>query len=848
MIFSRLSIAAVGITMLTAAIAVSGAETITGEKADSLLLFSYSKPDGRSGLRLAWSDNGNTWHSICDPKGNSKSGYNFVSSDFGPWGSHKTMFDPVLHKTSDGWLATWYVSSKRETLAAAYSPDLIKWQPQRYASKEDSCGLGFCGLDKGVTSEVMVNGKNYNGYVIKVPSSTVSSLMEYVASRGEKSRREAQLMKDDGARFAGLKPLKASISPVKGIAPLAISDKLIGIFFEDISYAADGGLYGELVQNRDFEYDFSENHKKGWGPGYAWSLKDLAGNSNNMIFSDLDPLHQNNRNYLKISGNHRDLQLENSGFDGISIQKGESYYFSMFVRNNAKVSGLKFDVSLVSPDGKTACKGRINIKGKGWQKSEIKIKSSVSARNCRLVINIPAKTDCDIDMISLFPVNTFKGRRNGLRKDLAESLAALHPKFVRFPGGCVAHGDGIDNIYDWKGSIGPLESRKPLRNIWNYHQTRGLGYHEYFLMCEDLGAAPLPVLAAGVPCQNSGRKHAGSHNEITELGQQCGIPMEDMDDYVQDILDLIEYANGGVETEWGAKRAEAGHPAPFGLKYLGIGNEDMITEVFEERFKYIHDVLKEKHPEITVIGTVGPFFEGSDYDEGWRFAKKENVPMVDEHYYVAPGWYINNRRFYDGYDRKGPKVYLGEYASHLSDRSNTMETALSVALYLTDVERNGDVVEMTSYAPLFAKDNHVNWRPDMIYFNNDTIRFTPDYYVQQMYGQNSGTEYIPSEIKLSDTSEEVSKRIGHSLVRDPETCDLIVKIANLLPVAVSIDENLSDLGIVNGNAEIEVLSGHPDDKCTKPVKDSVSISGGSLKFEAAPYSFNVIRIGNHNEL
>lgn len=832
--------AVVSIYLLTAAFAAYGADNI--QKTDSLYLFSYSKSDGRSGLRFAWSDDCKTWHSICDPQSKSKSGYDFVSSDFGPWGSHKKMFDPHLYKTSGGWMASWYVSDKRETIAVAYSPDLMRWDPQKYSSKEESCRLGYCGLDRGKCAEVELNGKSIPGEIMKVPTAVINELNAFVAERGHKKRLEGELMKDDCKRFAGLKPLSAKISVAEDKDPLRISDKLIGIFFEDISYAADGGIYAELVQNRDFEYDRTENNKQGWGPTYAWRLKDIGGRELNMSFNNEDPIHPNNPNYLVIPNSNQPARLENTGFDGISVKKNESYDFSMFVRlkgNNAK---RKFKVDIMSERGDIIASGNISVKGSGWHKVEARLKVKETDSDAVLSINIPSGTECDLDMISLFPVATFNGRKNGLRRDLTQALADLKPKFVRFPGGCVAHGDGIDNIYDWKGSIGSLESRNPLRNIWNYHQSRGLGYYEYFLLCEDLGAEPLPVIAAGVPCQNSGRAHVGSHNEITTLGQQCGIPMESMDKYVRDILDLIEYANGPVDSEWGAKRAEAGHPEPFNLKYLGIGNEDMITEVFEERFKYIHDILKDKHPEIIVVGTVGPFFEGSDYTEGWKFARQENVAMVDEHYYVQPGWYLNNRDFYDSYDRNGPKVYLGEYASHLPDRRNTLEAALSIALYMTDVERNGDVVEMTSYAPLLAKEGHENWRPDMIFFNNDSIRFTPDYYVQKLYGQNSGAVYMPSNVSLSHESADISKRFGHSIVKDEKTGDIIIKVANLLPVPVSVSGDLSTLYITDGEYEMSVLSGKPDDECTKPVTTSVSIKKGILDFKTEPYSFSVVRI------
>lgn len=449
-------------------------------------------------------------------------------------------------------------------------------------------------------------------------------------------------------------------------------------------------------------------------------------------------------------------------------------------------------------------------------------------------------------MVSLFPQNTFKGRKNGLRADLAQTLADLHPRFVRFPGGCVAHGDGVDNIYDWKGSIGALEERKPLRNLWGYHQTRGLGYHEYFLFCEDMGAEPVPVVAAGVPCQNSG---TCSHHSVGELGcggQQGGIPMEEMPQYVQDVLDLIEYANGDAKkTVWGKKRAQAGHPKPFNLKYIGIGNEDLITDIFEERFTMIFNAVKEKYPEVTVIGTVGPFYEGSDYEEGWKFATKMGIPMVDEHYYNTPGWFINNQDFYDRYDRNKAKVYLGEYAAHLPGRPNNIETALAEALYLTSVERNADVVTMTSYAPLLAKEGHTQWNPDLIYFNNTEVKPTVGYYAQQMYGQNAGSEYIASSVTLDNAQDAVKKRIGVSVVRDGKTGDMIVKLVNLLPVAVNAKVELPSLEGMNTTAVKTVLAGKPTDKQARPVAGTMEVSE-KFGYELPAYSFTVIRI-NKNE-
>jgi alpha-L-arabinofuranosidase len=435
-------------------------------------------------------------------------------------------------------------------------------------------------------------------------------------------------------------------------------------------------------------------------------------------------------------------------------------------------------------------------------------------------------------MISLFPENTFKNRKNGLRADLAQVIADMKPRFVRFPGGCVAHGDGLENIYHWNNTVGPLEARVPQRNIWNYHQTAGLGYYEYFQFCEDIDAEPVPVLAAGVPCQNSS---CGGH------GQQGGIPMCEMDAYVQEVLDLIEWANGDKNTKWGKIRAEAGHPEPFNLKYIGIGNEDLITDVFEERFTMIYNAVREQYPEITVIGTVGPFYTGTDYEEGWELATKLEVPMVDEHYYQPPGWFIHNQDYYDRYDRSKSKVYLGEYAAHLPGRPNNIETALSEALYLTAVERNADVVTMTSYAPLLAKEGFTQWNPDLIYFNNEEVHPTVGYYVQKLYGNNAGDSYIPSEVKLSDNSEAVRKRVAISVVKDSKTNDIIVKLVNLLPAEVAAKIDLSAFEVSDSEAVLSVLKGNPDSKTAKPDESIISVAE-KFDYTLPAYSFSVLRI------
>ena len=773
---------------------------------DSVYLFSYAHPkdEGRSGLKFAWSPDGDKWLSVSD-------GFAYLKCDFGRWGLEKRMIKPLLEKAEDGrWYCRWQLTPSGKVWGTSCSSDLLKWSPQQYVNAAEPVVSRLA-----TARQIVLNKDTLNGYIQKVPYTDIEQLIRFAEHKKYRDIQNNERAEQDAVRFAGLMPVTATIKVDAGqVKP--ISEHLVGIFFEDINYAADGGLYAELIQNRDFEYSVKDGSREGWDNGYAWSVRQLEGASTVTIASE-NPLHENNPHYAVLQVKPG-VTLQNDGFDGISLKKGERYDFSLFARLPENSKGGKILVRLLDQAGKEVAQSAVHVSSKEWKQQRTVLISNADVRAAVLSLEPKLTGTVHLDMISLFPQNTFKGRKNGLRADLAQTLADLHPRFVRFPGGCVAHGDGVDNIYDWKGSIGALEERKPLRNLWGYHQTRGLGYHEYFLFCEDMGAEPVPVVAAGVPCQNSG---TCSHHSVGELGcggQQGGIPMEEMPQYVQDVLDLIEYANGDAKkTVWGKKRAQAGHPNPFNLKYIGIGNEDLITDIFEERFTMIFNAVKEKYPEVTVIGTVGPFYEGSDYEEGWKFASKIGIPMVDEHYYNTPGWFINNQDFYDRYDRNKAKVYLGEYAAHLPGRPNNIETALAEALYLTSVERNADVVTMTSYAPLLAKEGHTQWNPDLIYFNNTEVKPTVGYYAQQMYGQNAGSEYIASSVTLDNTQDAVEKRIGVSVVRDGKTGDMIVKLVNLLPVAVNAQVELPSLEGMDTTAVKTVLAGKPTDKQARPV-------------------------------
>ncbi|MDW7692403.1 alpha-L-arabinofuranosidase C-terminal domain-containing protein [Flammeovirgaceae bacterium SG7u.111] len=829
--------------------------------ADSVFVFAYSVNEGRSGLTLAWSVDKTNWHAI-GPE------HCFLFSDFGRWGAQKRMFSPYLFQEESGtWHCIWQLNSDAGQFAHTTSSNLYEWGRQSYpqvmasgnfmepevtqqgdhfliswkseggekegyfsATTKDfktyTATKSYPKNDRlSVRKEVLINGKKHKGQLKKVSWDLVDKLIKNYEWMQFHNSERAETLTDDPMQFANLKPLEAKITP-KSDESKRISDMLIGIFFEDISYAADGGLYAELVQNRDFEYNLNEkeNRDKTWTSKKAWTV---SGNATFNI-DTINPIHPNNRHFAVLDIKEKGVALTNEGWDGIPVEKDKKYDFSIFVKT-AKGNKGSLKIRLVV-DGKILGEGKINKIGSEWKKQSTIIKVVETASNATLEVVPEIIGTIQLDMISLFPQHTFKNRKNGLRADLAQTIADLNPTFIRFPGGCVAHGDGLDNIYRWENTIGPLESRVPQKNIWHYHQTAGLGYYEYFQYCEDLGAAPLPVVAAGVPCQNSA---TGGH------GQQCGIPMEEMGDYVQSVLDLIEWANGDKNSKWGKKRAEAGHPEPFNLKYLGVGNEDLITDIFEERFTMIYDAIKEKYPEIVVIGTVGPTYRGTDYEQGWELAKKLEVPIVDEHYYQPPGWFINNQDFYDKYDRNGPKVYLGEYAAHTRGRRMNIETSLCEALYLTAVERNGDIVSMTSFAPLLAKEKHMSWTPDLIYFNNTEVKPTVDYYVQKLYGQNVGTQYIPSFVDLSAGDNKVEQRVGVSIVKDEDSGDLIIKLVNLLPVEVSSTIDLSDFQL-KSEGVLTIMEGEPKDETVIPIEKNIQISD-NLEYKIPAYSFTVIR-------
>lgn len=617
-----------------------------------------------------------------------------------------------------------------------------------------------------------------------------------------------------------------------------ISDHLFGIFFEDLNYAADGGLYAELIQNRSFEY--SPADRKGWNPLTSWEYTNQEFGYGNISVETTSPLNNNNPHYILLSvedEGHQGVGLTNSGFDGIPVRVGDKYNFSAYIRQISE-SPIPFEIRLQNKKGENCGESAFIADSKSWKKYSATITAIDNNDSCSFVILAKSKGKFALDEVSLFPQKTFKNRSNGLRADLAQTIADLKPKFIRFPGGCLVHGDGLANMYRWKNTIGPIGQRIEQRNIWNYHQSVGLGYFEYFQFCEDIGAKPLPVVPAAVSCQNSGGTW-----RIGGTGQR-GLPLNEMDDYIQEILDLIEYANGPATSTWGSKRAEAGHNQPFNLEYIGVGNEDKQTPEFRERFKLIYDVIKAKYPAITIIGTVGPFPDGEDFEQGWKFANANNVNMVDEHYYKEPEWFLKNLHRYDTYDRKNPGVYVGEYAAHDVKRKNTLRSALAEAAYMASLERNGDVVTMASYAPLLAKQGHTQWIPDLIYFNNTEVKPSVNYYVQQLYGQNAGDSFLSSNRTFSGPFKKDEECVI-SVVSESRSSDLIIKLVNYNSAAINATIKLKGVDAVDQSGIQTVLTGLPEDLTALPQTTLIKM-GKEFTSKLPSWSFTVIRVQTKN--
>ncbi|MGW0581013.1 alpha-L-arabinofuranosidase C-terminal domain-containing protein [Streptomyces sp. NPDC002920] len=522
------------------------------------------------------------------------------------------------------------------------------------------------------------------------------------------------------ARAADVTDYTVTVDPTAKGAK--IDDTMYGVFFEDINRAADGGLYAELVQNRSFEYSTVDN--RSYTPLTSWTV---TGSAN--VVNDAGRLNDRNRNYLSLGAGSA---VTNAGYNtGVRVEQGKRYDFSVWARAD---SGTTLTVSLQDADGTLATARRVAVRTGGWARYEATFTATRTSSDGRLTVGSSAATA--LDMVSLFPRDTYKHEPNGLRKDLAEKVAALHPGFVRFPGGCLVNTGSMQDYseasgwqrarsYQWKDTVGPVEERATNSNFWGYNQSYGLGYYEYFRFAEDVGAMPLPVVPA----------------LVTGCGQNQAV-VDDalLERHIQDTLDLIEFANGPVTSTWGKKRAQMGHPKPFHLTHVEVGNEENLPNEFFARFKEFRAAIEAKYPGITVISNSGPDDAGSTFDTAWQLNRDAKVAMVDEHYYNSPQWFLQNNDRYDSYDRSGPKVFLGEYAS----QGNAFKNGLAEAAFMTGLERNADIVKLASYAPLFANEDYVQWSPDLVWFNNHSSWNSANYEVQKLFMTNVGDRVVPS--------------------------------------------------------------------------------------------------------
>ena len=563
-----------------------------------------------------------------------------------------------------------------------------------------------------------------------------------------------------------------------------IQPTMYGLFFEDINYAADGGLYAEMIKNRSFE--FPQNLA-------AW-----------VTYGDVqlqnDGPFERNPHYVRLASaghNEKHTGLENEGFFGVTYKKGEEYRFSVWARS-PQGKPAKIRVELENPasmhNSQVDAKKEITIDSKEWKKYEVTLTPDKDCTKGKLRIFLvkPDTTPVDLEHISLFPAKTWQGHENGMRTDLAQKLADLKPGIFRFPGGCIVEGTDLDTRYQWKNTVGPVENRPVNENRWHYtfphrfypdyYQSGGLGFYEYFLLSEEIGAEPLPVLSVGLACQFQ------NHEESAH------VPVAELEPYIQDALDLIEFANGGTDTKWGALRAEMGHPAPFNLKFIAIGNEQWGPEYPEHLAPFVQAIRK-AYPDMKIVGSSGPDSEGQQFDYLWPEMKKLGADLVDEHFYRPEKWFLAEGNRYDNYDRKGPKVFAGEYACHGKGKKwNHFNAALLEAAFMTGLERNADIVHMATYAPLFAHIEGWQWRPDMIWFDNSASFPTASYYVQQLYSHNKGTNVLPANLNGKPAAgNEDQNGLFASAVLDKNTGEYIVKVANTSSTAQPFDIRLAGL-------------------------------------------------------
>lgn len=600
-----------------------------------------------------------------------------------------------------------------------------------------------------------------------------------------------------------------------------VQDTMYGLFFEDINYAADGGLYGELVKNRSFE--FPQNFM-GWQVFGNVTLKN-------------DGPFERCPHYVELKApNHKERRtgIQNEGYFGIGVVKGEEYRFSVWAK--APKGNTSIRVQLIDQysmgEHQEFVEQTLDVTSADWKKYEIVLKASETQKKANLRIFLKGENPVCLEHVSLFPVNTFKNRQNGLRRDVAQALADVHPGLLRFPGGCIVEGTDLESRYQWKNTIGPVENRPLNQNRWehtfdyryypDYYQSYGLGFFEFFQFSEDIGAEPLPVLNVGMACQFQNWDDESAH-----------VAMDQLDPYIQDCLDLIEFANGDINTTWGKKRAEMGHPEPFNMKYIGVGNEQWDTLYYKRLTPFVK-AIRAKYPNIKIVGTSGPDSEGKMFELGWQDMKKQKADLVDEHFYRPEEWFLNSGLRYESYDRKGPKVFAGEYACHGKGKKwNHYEASILEAAFMTDMERNADVVYMTAYAPLLAHVDGWQWRPDLVWFDNTEIFRTVSYYVQQMYAQNKGTNVL----KMTMNGKPIAGQDGQnglfaSAVVDTKSNKVIVKIINTSKTAQNVNVNLVGMKGEKTAKTLTLNHNGMDDENSIENPNKIAPKAGTLKCEA----------------
>jgi alpha-L-arabinofuranosidase len=628
---------------------------------------------------------------------------------------------------------------------------------------------------------------------------------------------------------------KTVVSVDAAHAGATISRSMFGIFFEDINFAADGGLYPELVKNRSFEF---QEPLAGWHEVLGFSSKGLDRPKGELGIRTEDPLNQFNPHYLRVRVYEPGYAFWNSGFRGMGVESGAEYRFSAYVRSGGPRA---IRATLTDESGHEIGSGKLEGFDGQWKRYATVIRTNTTVQHARLNFFVDEVGYLDLDMVSLFPVDTWKHRENGLRNDLVQLLSDLHPGFLRFPGGCIVEGRQLATRYRWKTTVGDIAQRHTIINRWNdefdfrpapdYFQSFGLGFYEYFQLAEDIGAEPLPILNCGMACQFNSSETAA---------------VDQLDEYVRDALDLIEFANGTATSPWGKLRAQMGHPEPFHLTMIGVGNEQWGTR-YVERYKVFAAALKAKHPEIKLVVAAGPLPNGEPFDSMWSTWRTLKADIVDEHYYMNPEWFFANTGRYDHYDRLGPKVFAGEYAAQTagvtsSDNRNNWRAAIAEAAFMTGLERNGDVVQMASYAPLMAHVDAWQWKPDAIWFDNLRSYGTPDYYVQKVFANNVGTRIIPVT-----TQAEAGLYTSASL--DERNHELIVKAINYSPTPRPAEIRLNGIH-VSGTAKVTTLAStdlnaensfdHPT--AVAPESSTLDLRAGTNAVLLRPYSVTVYRI------